>query len=419
MKIVVLQDDLPPHHVGGGGVVAFRLAKELVRCGHEVIAITTVQDRASAGSEVFDGIKVYRLYSAYHPRWRAYKSLYNAAVVREVGRLLKKTAPDIVHVHNVHTHLSYYSLLLARRYGRRVVMTEHDAMSFHFGKLPSVTDPAASELPAHTLRESFIRQLYLHKWRFNPLRTLLAQYILRKTVHATVAVSDALARALEINGIRVHSVIHNGIHVSEWTKPTDVDVFKRKHHLRDHVLFFGGRLSEPKGAIQMIEAMTVICGTVPDAQLLVAGKKDAFAERMVKHAVRLGVEKNIVFTGWITGAELTSAYHASRVVVAPSVYLDPFPTVNLEAFAVGRSVVATCFGGSREVVEDGVSGYVVNPLDTEALSAKVTDLLADEEKAKQFGVAGHERVTHSFTLEGQARAYEKLFTNLRYTTGGL
>lgn len=411
MKIVVLQDDLPPYHVGGGGVIAYRLAKEFARRGHEVIAITTVQNRAHAGSEFIDGVEVVRLYSSYHPRLRAYKSLYNSATLRDVERLLKQYAPDIVHVHNVHTHLSYYSLVLARRYGRRVVMTEHDAMSFHFGKLPSALSSVSNELPSEVHRESIIRQLRMHKWRYNPLRTPIVRYILRKTVHASVAVSTALARALEDNGIRVHSVIHNGIAVSEWGS-LDVGTFVKKHHLGDCVIFFGGRLSEPKGAMQMIQAMPAICRTVPDAQLLVAGKQDAFAERMIKHAIGLGVEKSLVFTGWLTGDELRSAYLASRVVVAPSIYLDPFPTVNLEAFAAGRPVVATCFGGSREVVEDGVSGYVVNPLDVEALSAKVVDLLMDEEKAKQFGVAGYERVTTDFTLEGQARAYEKLFVEL-------
>lgn len=411
MKIVVLQDDLPPYHVGGGGVIAYRLAKEFVRRGHEVTAITTVQDRAHVGSEIVDGMKVVRLYSSYHTRLRAYKSLYNSAVLRDVERLLKQYVPDIVHVHNVHTHLSYYSLVLARRYGRKVVMTEHDAMSFHFGKLPSALSSVSNELPTEAHRESIVRQLRMHKWRYNPLRTPIIRYILRKTVHATVAVSVALSRALEDNGIRVRSVIHNGIAVSEWGS-LDVDTFVKKHHLGDRVIFFGGRLSEPKGAIQMIEAMPAICNTVSSAQLLVAGKQDAFAERMVKHATELGVEKSLVFTGWITGDELRSAYLASRVVVAPSIYLDPFPTVNLEAFAVGRPVVATCFGGSREVVEDSVSGYVVNPLDVEVLSAKVADLLIDEEKAKRFGVAGYERVTTDFTLEGQARAYEKLFAEL-------
>src|SRR3989344_601793 len=413
MKIAVLQDDLPPHHVGGGGVIAYQLAKEFVRLGHKVLAITTVQRSEDAGRESVDGIDIVRLYSNYHPRYRAYRGLYNPSVVKAVKRLLGDFSPDIVHVHNVHTHLSYYSLMLARQYGRKVVMTEHDAMSFHFGKLPSANDSLASEQPAHTLRESFVRQLRMHKWRYNPLRTSIIRYILRRSVHATVAVSAALARVLEDNGICVHSVIHNGIDAKEWGRPADVEAFVNKHRLRDCVIFFGGRLSEPKGAIQMIEAMPAICISAPGAQLLVAGKQDAFAERMAVHAARLGVEKNLVFTGWISGDELKSAYHASRVVVAPSVYLDPFPTVNLEAFAAGKPVVATCFGGSREIVEDGVSGYVVNPLNVIALAAKVADFLTDKEKAKQFGVAGHGRVARDFTLGGQARAYENIFTELR------
>lgn len=413
MKIVVLQDDLPPHHVGGGGVVAYRLAKEFARAGHEVIAITTVQRQADAGRESVDGVDIVRLYSDYHPRFRAYRSLYNRAVVRDVKRLLRECAPDVVHVHNVHTHLSYYSLMLARRFARNVVMTEHDAMSFHFGKLPSVTDAAATELPREAYRESLVRQLRMHAWRYNPLRTRIIKRVLHTAVDATVAVSHALAEALEANGIKVRAVIHNGIDAAQWESSATIDEWKRQFGLGDRVIFFGGRLSEPKGAMQVIEAFPLLQKTCPDAQLLVAGKQDAFAERMKRHAARLGIETKLIFAGWLDGEDLKNAYHASRVVVAASTYLDPFPTVNLEAYAAGKPVVATCFGGSREVVEDGVSGYIVNPLNVEALSEKVADLLTDEEKAARFGAAGHKRVTRAFTLERQARAYEELFAELR------
>ncbi len=412
MRIVVLQDDLPPHHVGGGGIIAYQIAKEFVRLGHEVLAITTVQRLEDAGRESVDGIDVVRLYSDYHPRYRAYRSLYNPSVVKAVRRLLRDFSPDVVHVHNVHTHLSYASLIAARRFGRRVVMTEHDAMSFHFGKLPTATDPNARELPQEAYRESLTRQIRMYRWRFNPFRTFLIRHILHTTVDATVAVSDALAHALQANEIHTATVIHNGIRVGEWDKPNSGELFKKKYTLKGHVILFGGRLSEPKGAIKAIEAFPEIVRRVPDAQLLVIGKRDAFTERMARLASILGVEKHIAFAGWISGEELKSAYHAASVVVVPSIYLDPFPTVNLEAFAAGKPVVATCFGGSSEIVEDVVSGYVVNPLDVDALSGKVADLLTDGEKAERFGAAGHSRVVCDFTLTGQARAYEKLFTEL-------
>jgi len=291
-------------------------------------------------------------------------------------------------------------------------MTEHDAMSFHFGKLPPATDPTSCKLPSAVYQESFLKQLRKHRWRYNPLRKRIIRSILHKNVDASIAVSEALKQALEENDIRIHAVIHNGINVSEWIYPTNLDSFKKKHGLKNRIIFFGGRISESKGAIQIIEALPQICKVCPDVQLLIAGKHNTSVEQMMTLAARLGVDKNIVFVGWLNGAKLACAYYSSRVVVVPSIYLDPFPTVNLEAFATAKPVVATCFGGASEVVEDGVSGYVVNPLDTVELSAKIANLLMDEEKANRFGVAGHERVIRDFTLEKQARAYIKLFTEL-------
>lgn len=412
MKIAVLQDDLPPHHVGGGGVVAHRLSRELVRRGHTVVAITTVQQREVAGSETVDGMVVHRLYSSYHPRWRAYKSLYNQSVLREVQRILCEFKPDVVHVHNVHSHLSYYSLVYARRYGRAVVMTEHDSMSFHFGKLVSMTDPALQELPESSYREPLLQQLRMHRWRFNPLRSVFVCRVIRKSVDATVAVSDALKRALEYNAIPVRAVIHNGIDVSQWGRPDSIMEFKRTHGLMDKVVCFGGRLSEPKGGLQAVKALSIVRRSIPDAQLLVAGKRDTFAERMSVYAQQLGVGDALVFAGWLSGSDLVAAYHGSKVVIVPSVYLDPFPTVNLEAFASKKPVVASCFGGSKEVVEDGVSGYTVNPLDVEMFASKLSELLLDSGKAEQFGLAGYERVVREFTLDKQANEYEKLFAEL-------
>jgi 1,4-alpha-glucan branching enzyme len=181
--------------------------------------------------------------------------------------------------------------------------------------------------------------------------------------------------------------------------------------LGEAVILFGGRLSGQKGAGKMIEALKDIRSSVPDAQLLVIGKKDAYAENMIAFANNLGIADKLVFTGWISGDQLRQAYWAASVVAVPSLYLDPFPTVNLEAFACHKPVVATCFGGSREIVEDGVSGYIVNPFDVPTMAAKLTELLIDKEKSAQFGQAGYQRVAKEFTLSQQAQQYERLFKN--------
>ena len=85
----------------------------------------------------------------------------------------------------------------------------------------------------------------------------------------------------------------------------------------------------------------------------------------------------------------------------PSIYVDPFPTVVLEAMAAGKPVVATGFGGAREAVVDGETGYIVNPFDTEVFAEGLERLLRDSGLRREMGWRGRERVRRSFSLEQQ------------------
>ena len=83
--------------------------------------------------------------------------------------------------------------------------------------------------------------------------------------------------------------------------------------------------------------------------------------------------------------------------------------MNLEAFACKKPVVATCFGGSRELVEDGISGFIVNPYDVPSLAGRFRELLGDREKRARFGAAGYEKVVAEFTLGKQAELFEERY----------
>ena len=411
MKIAVLQDDFPPHHEGGSGVVAHQLSHEYVRRGHEVLVISSVHSPEHAGISNLGGVRIARLYSSYHVRWRAYRSLYNPSVVGKIDALLHDFQPDVVHIHNVHAHLSYYSLILARRYTRNVYMTAHDVMSFHFDKLLSADEVSVDFSEENTYVESHLRQMRVHRLRYNPLRTTLTRYLLNGNVRRVIAVSEALKRGLVKNGINNVDVVHNGIEPSDWKEPSGTAMFKQLHGIGDAAILFGGRLSTAKGAFAILDALQVVREKVPQAQVVVIGKKDAYAEPMIAYARKLGIEEGLVFTGWITGNDIRAAYYAAAVVAVPSLYLDPFPTINLEAFACGKPVVATCFGGSREIVEDGVSGFIVNPLNTRIMAERTSALLQDKDMNTAFGQAGYRRVTKDFSLTVQAGKYLQIFTD--------
>jgi glycosyltransferase involved in cell wall biosynthesis len=413
MKILILSDDFPPKAGGGAGIVAADVAVEFARQGNEVRVLTTVRSAEDAGEHVYEGIPVRALRSSYHERFRAYRSLRNGALLPHVKKMLDEFNPDAVHAHNVHYHLSYASLKLAKLSGSKVVLTVHDGMLFHYGKFSEYIDPAwRGPLPTPDYRLSPFAVLKTYKRRYNPFRNLIIRQYLRYC-DDVCAVSGRLREALEANGIKGVRVVHNGIDLSLWkprAEPDALKLFREKYGLGGKkIVLFAGRLSEAKGGAVTVQALKEVVSKVPQAALLVVGKKDEYAGRMESMAAKLGIEGSMIFTGWIDGAVLRAAYESSDVVVFPSVYFDAFGLVNLEGMAMEKPVVATCFGGAPEIVEDGATGTIVNPYDSASYSAAIAGLLLDPEKAAIFGKAGRERVERLFTLSRQAESYLALF----------
>src|SRR3989344_604377 len=338
MKILFLQDDFPPKSFGGAGIVAFSQAKVLKAKGHSVSVVTAVQEKADEGELEHEGLKVFRIYSKYHIRWQGYLSLYNLRTVSKIKKIITEIKPDIVHAHNIHYHLSYNALKLAKKSGAKVFLTAHDAMSFHYGKVDKV-----EEISPWT-------QFRKYKLRYNPFRNLIIKHYL-KYVDKIFAVSHALEKALNTNGITNTLVVHNGIDVGEWQ--SDESRVSRK------TVLFGGRISEAKGSGQALLAIDLVIEKIPEAELVVMGREELPGAKSL---------------GWLSGDCLKEAFRSCDIVLVPSLYLDPLPTVVLEAMASKKPVVGTCFGGTPEMIVDGKTGYIVDPSDTSLLAKRIIEL---------------------------------------------
>ncbi len=412
-KILIVNDHFPPDHWGGSSSIAFLQAVGLRAKGFEVRVFATTQKKEVAGSRVYEGIPVRLFYTEYHPRWWAWRSLYNPSVVGEFERALKEFAPDIVHFHNIHHYFSYHTLAVAKRTGAKVFLTMHDVMSFAYQKLHHFIDYTSKSIPA-----SFA---YHVPWwvnardarkRYNPFRNIVIRHYLRKA-HRIFAVSVALKQALEDNGISGNvEVVHNGIDAAVFEQPFDQDALRAELRLGSGpVMLFVGRFTPDKGRDVLLKAFAKVIKEVPDAQLLVVGfNPDRRYESVMWHGIEeLDIEKSIVFVPAVEYIHMHRYYALADVVVVPSVIFDSFPTANLEAFAAGRPVVTTCFGGSREAVLDGETGYVVNPLDIDLLTQRIAALLKNTELARRMGLAGRERLIKEFSLERQLANYERFY----------
>jgi len=399
MRILLLMDRIPPENRGGAGEVVWRLAVSLRDQGHDVHVAAATPD--APFEEVRAGIPTFHLHSRYAERWRAYLSLYNPQTVSPLAALYDRLKPDVVNVHNIHADLSYASLTLAHRRGIRTVFSSHDVMPFSYVKMRYYIDPTQTDTaPSENYRLPPFYNLRTMRLRYNPLRNVIIRYILTHHTDARTAPSHALARAHAMNGLPAFTVVHNGLDPQHMhASPTAIDALRQRLDLdRRRIILFAGRLTADKGTHQLLAAMQQIAAAVPEMLLLVLSShpiedqvdQPQYAELRERH-IRSG--------GWLAGEALAAAYHLADVVVVPSIIFDTFPTVNLEAMAAAKPVIATCYGGSSEVVQDGITGYIVNPFNTADFAAKLQRLLTDDALARQMGAAGQARLSDAFSLQ--------------------
>lgn len=403
MKILFLSDNFPPDSFGGAGIVAYELAMGLSKMGHEIFVITTTRNKSEEGKSNLDGLKIFKIYSCYNPRWQSWLGTYNPFVVSKLKKTIKGVCPDVVHAHNIHYYFSYYSLKLAKKYSRAVFLTIHDVMPINFGKLLPKTDK-------YIYKISTVEQIANAGKRYNPFRGLLIRHYL-KYVDKIFTVSNSLKKILEINGISNTETVYNGIDVGKWeVDRKKIDEFKQKHNSnKKKVIIFSARLIEAKGGDQLIQALALVNNDFPDFILLVVGKEWAYTKKIKKMSQDLNISEKVIFTGYLKEDELKLAYNVADISVFPSLCFESFGMGNLEAMACRKPVISSFFGGPSEVVVDGETGYLINPNNVKFMAEKILDLLQNSEKAIKFGKTGYIRAKDKFSLVRQVEEMLKWY----------
>lgn len=396
MRIVMLCDRIPPENHGGAEKIAWTLARGLQDAGHEVHVIAAT-DRPDF-EELREGIATYHLHTRIPARLKQYTVLWNPQVLGKLKRLYARLQPDVVSAWVIQNDLSFESIALAHRMGYPTVFNAQDVSPVSITRLTHYIDPARCDYPPDAYRlPRFSSMRHAHIY-YNPLRYPVVRRILNQQVGARVAGSDALRQVFEANGLRDVRIVRASVNAADMdASPDEVDVVRAKLGLHGRkVILFAGRLTPDKGSHQMLAALRDVVRDVPDALLLMLTRA-SLAEQGLDTPQYQALLPHVKIGGWMQGRELAAAYHAADVVAVPSVCFDTFPTVNLEAMAVAKPVIASCFGGAREAVQDGVSGFVINPFDTATFADKLHRLLTDPTLAAQMGAAGRQRALTEFT----------------------
>lgn len=190
---------------------------------------------------------------------------------------------------------------------------------------------------------------------------------------------------------RVH-IVHCGVDPTEFVP--------RAHRARGYRLLFTGRLAAVKGLPILLEALARLAPRHPAIELVLAGDGPDRAA-LERRAAELGVADRVRFLGYQSSEQVRALLQGADVFALPS-FAEGVPVVLMEAMASGVPVVATRIAGITELVEDGVSGYVVPPGDVDALVDAIDPLLSDSELRARFGAAGRAAVEREFDIRAEA-----------------
>jgi phosphatidylinositol alpha-1,6-mannosyltransferase len=172
------------------------------------------------------------------------------------------------------------------------------------------------------------------------------------------------------------------------------------------ILLTAARVVARKGQDTVIRALPQIIGQLPQLRYIIAGtgEKDE-VQRLSDLARSLGVGQHVEFTGFFKDDDRTALYNAADVYVMISRYekgerdVEGFGITFLEAGACGVPVIGGRSGGIPDAIQDGFSGFLVDPDDREGIADRLETLLTDDEVRMRLGIQARRRVLEQFTWE--------------------
>ncbi|MDX8410776.1 MAG: glycosyltransferase [Mariprofundaceae bacterium] len=388
---------------GGQCVYEAKVATALAKLHHEIRCYTRHQGDKPRQEAIVDGADVCRFLMGPEGFLRK----------EDMGQHLAEFVHELNHVHGpwletadvLHGHYwdgGVAALAVSLASGRPLVFTSHSLGALKQDSLPD-------------------NNLYHYDVRIPAERRVMA------AADRIIALSSVEKHALtERYGIDPEKIriVPGGVDVDQFAPKGSKDENKALVGIdADFMVFTIGRLDARKGFIELIDCMPVVvrgmearghsvCFMLPCGPETPSDEERELRRHLQEHAEALGVAGHIRWFHRLPDRQLHQTYAAADVFVCPSLY-EPFGLVLVEAMAAATPVVATCHGGPMDIVSDGEDGYLVDPLNTKQMAARILDVLgADGEARASMGEKAltKARERYAWTAVGRqiAAVYEEI-----------
>jgi glycosyltransferase involved in cell wall biosynthesis len=351
------------HHywpvIGGLENVVKALAEGMAKLGHEVhVVASTYGAEGRPRGETVNGVHVHRVRSVR----LGYPDL---TYPLEYPTDLLKSA-DVVHGHSQNSLFTVKMVEKAKELGARTAM--------HFMAVDALGDHPNPLV--RSLGPLYGRQAALRAIRSSDVK--LVKSLRDKEVLKSRYGIDA-------------AYVPDGVDERLLTAPNKAEEFRAQHNIDGPFVVYVGRLHRLKGIDVLIRAIGIAAREEPITAVII-GPGDQRPYREL--ADRLGVGRNVVFTGFVSEEVKIGALDASTALVLPSIsnYVEAFSLAITEAWARGRPVVASAVGEIPYRVRHMVNGLLVPPRNPKALADAILQLIRDRKLSERLGAEGKKRV---------------------------
>jgi glycosyltransferase involved in cell wall biosynthesis len=192
-------------------------------------------------------------------------------------------------------------------------------------------------------------------------------------------------------------VVPNGVHIPKQVSQAERSRLKSELGFSDTHLLIGSvaRIDSNKNHAMLLQAFATLAEKWPALRLVIIGN-GPLKSQLAAMAEQLEVAQKICLPGSIPRA---ARYLPALEVFCLTSHTEGMPNVVMEAAAAGVPVVSTTCGGSEELIECGVTGFLVSPNDAAAMSKHVDLLLANAEQRRSIGQAGREKMCRAFSMQ--------------------
>jgi L-malate glycosyltransferase len=223
----------------------------------------------------------------------------------------------------------------------------------------------------------------------------------RSCVDSIIGVSSQIAARYKAGGeVSRVTCIRNGIDLEGKSVLVNRWQIRKDLGIDSETCLIGtvGRLTPVKGIPYLLDAARILLRQGANVKVLVVGD-GSIRQDLLAQAGSLGVSERIVFLGHREDTDVL--LQALDIFVLPSLS-EGIPMALLEAMAASRPIVASRVGGVPEIIENGVDGYLVEPMDVDNLAERCRRLIESPDVARKMGEQGRKRVEREFSATAMA-----------------